>query len=100
MRKFRENSLDLFNIAFSSAILPLYFYSLKDVAGFIGYKWDEGSGGGEAVLWYDQWLETGKKDFLNKLLKYNEDDVRATLMIKEWLEKQKPKVQKEVLPEE
>ncbi|MEK7579629.1 MAG: TM0106 family RecB-like putative nuclease [Patescibacteria group bacterium] len=100
MKKFRASSLDLYNITTSSLILPIYFYSLKDVAGFIGYKWsDEGAGGGEAVMWYDQWQETGKKDFLNKLIKYNEDDVRATFMIKEWLEKQKPKVQKEVLPE-
>ena len=101
MKKFRDNSLDLYNITTSSVILPIYFYSLKDVAGFIGYKWqDEGAGGGEAVTWYDQWLETGKKEFLNKLIKYNEDDVRATLMIKEWLEKQRPRIQKETLDSE
>lgn len=101
MKKFRQNSLDLYNIVTNSVIMPVYFYSLKDVAGFIGYKWDdEGAGGGEAVTWYDQWLETGDKDFLNKLVKYNEDDTRATLAIKEWLEKQKPKIQKEELPEE
>jgi len=102
MKKFRENSLDLYNITTSSVVLPIYFYSLKDVAGFIGYKWqDEGAGGGEAVLWYDQWLKTGEKDFLDKLIKYNEDDARATLLIKEWLEKQKPKLgKKEELPEE
>ncbi|MEK7659204.1 MAG: TM0106 family RecB-like putative nuclease [Patescibacteria group bacterium] len=101
MRKFRENSLDLYNIATSSVVLPIYFYSLKDVAGFIGYQWsEEGAGGGEAVAWYDQWLETGKKDFLEKLIKYNEDDVRATLMVKEWLEKQKPKIEKEALDSE
>lgn len=100
MKKFRDNSLDLYNIVINSVIMPVYFYSLKDIAGFIGYKWnDQGAGGGEAVTWYDQWLETGKKEFLNKLVKYNEDDVRATLMIKEWLEKQKPKIIKEVLPE-
>ena len=51
-------------------------------------------------MWYDQWQETGKKEFLDKLIKYNEDDVRATLEVKEWLEKQRPRVQKEELPEE
>ncbi|MEK7203516.1 MAG: TM0106 family RecB-like putative nuclease [Patescibacteria group bacterium] len=100
MKRFRENSLDLYNIATSSIVLPLYFYSLKDIAGFIGYKWkDKGAGGGEALMWYDQWQETGKKEFLDKLIKYNEDDARATMMVKEWLEKQRPRVQKEVLPE-
>ncbi len=101
MKKFRENSLDLYNIINSSVIMPVYFYSLKDIAGFIGYKWsDLGAGGGEPLTWYDQWLQTHKKEFLNKLIKYNEDDVRATLLVKEWLEKQRPRVQKEVLPEE
>lgn len=101
MKKFRENSLDLYSIFTSSVVLPIYFYSLKDVAGFIGYKWsDEGAGGGEAVTWYDQWLETGKEDFLKKLIKYNEDDTRATALIKEWLKKQRPKMQKEVLDSE
>ena len=35
-------------------------------------------------------LETKSDKILKKILKYNEDDVRATLAIKEWLEQQKP----------
>jgi len=95
IRKFRDNALDLYRITVDSVVLPLYFYSLKDVAGFIGYKWsEEDAGGAESVVWYDQWLKTKDKKILNKLIKYNEDDVRATFMIKEWLEKQKPRKEK------
>ena len=37
---------------------------------------------------------------MKKILKYNEDDVRATLLIKEWLETHKPSKTKEKLDEE
>ena len=38
----------------------------------------------------------------DKIIEYNEDDVKATLFIKEWLEGQGPKKEKirETLPEE
>ena len=89
--KFRENTIDLYNQTVESVILPLYFYSLKDVAGYVGYKWnDPEAGGAESVVWYNEWLENKSDVILKKILKYNEDDVRATMAVKEWLEQQKP----------
>jgi len=96
--KFRENTIDLYNQTTETVILPLYFYSLKDIAGYIGYKWDDPeAGGAESVVWYNEWLEKKDSDILKKILKYNEDDVRATLAIKEWLEKQGPSKRREKL---
>lgn len=96
--KFEENTIDLYDQTVESVVLPLYFYSLKDVAGHIGYKWDDPkAGGAESVVWYNEWLETKDDNILKKLLKYNEDDVRATLAVKEWLDKQRPSKQKEKL---
>jgi len=98
--KFRENTIDLHDELIDSVVLPLYFYSLKDVAGYIGYKWDDpNAGGAESVCWYDEWFEKRNNSLLKKILRYNEDDVRATLLIKEWLEKQGPKKRKEKLEE-
>ena len=98
--KFRENSIDLYAQTVESVILPLYFYSLKDVAGYTGYKWDDPeAGGAESVVWYNEWLKNKDSQTLKKILKYNEDDVRATLAIKEWIEKQSPSKQKERLEE-
>src|SRR3989344_5569295 len=94
--KFRENTIDLYNQTTETVILPLYFYSLKDVAGYIGYKWDDPeAGGAESVVWYNEWLEIKSDKILKKILKYNEDDVRATLAIKEWLVQQGPSKRKE-----
>jgi len=96
INKFRENTIDLQMRFVDSVILPVYFYTLKDIAQYIGYKWDDpNAGGAESVVWYNEWLEKQDETILKKLLRYNEDDVRATLAVKEWLEKQKPKKGKE-----
>ncbi|MDP3696787.1 MAG: TM0106 family RecB-like putative nuclease [Candidatus Taylorbacteria bacterium] len=96
--KFKENTIDLHQKLVDAAVLPLYFYSLKDVAGYLGYKWDDPeAGGAESVVWYNNWLDKNEDAIMKKILKYNEDDVRATLLIKEWLEQQKPSKQRESL---
>ena len=98
VNKFRENTIDLHLKVVESVILPLYFYSLKDVAKYFGYKWNApDAGGAESVVWFSEWLNKGNNDILKKILKYNEDDVRATLLIKEWLSEHKPTKKKEKL---
>ena len=49
------------------------------------------------MVWYNDYHRTKDPKILDKILKYNEDDVRATLYVKEWLEKQKPKTSREKL---
>ncbi len=98
VHKFKENTIDLHLKVVESVILPLYFYSLKDVAKYFGYVWNTSdAGGAESVVWFSEWLDKGDSDILKKILKYNEDDVRATLLIKEWLAQHKPTKKKEKL---
>ncbi|HEY4520221.1 MAG TPA: TM0106 family RecB-like putative nuclease [Candidatus Paceibacterota bacterium] len=98
--KFKENTIDLHSKLVDSIILPIYFYSLKDVAAHFGFKWDDpNAGGAESVVWYDDWVKNQDPDILKKIMRYNEDDVRATLLIKEWLEKHGPGKVKESLEE-
>ncbi len=104
--KFTNNAVDLHRIVVESVVLPLYFYSLKDIAQYLGFKWrSDDAGGAESVVWYNEWLTLGKHNeskgkaqkIKKKIIEYNEDDVCATMFVKEWLEKQHPKTQKEKL---
>ncbi len=99
VEKFKENTIDLLAKVVDSAILPIYFYSLKDVGAYLNYKWDDPhAGGAESVIWYKEWLAAGgdvNNEIMKKILRYNEDDVRATMAIKEWLAEQKPHTTKE-----
>ena len=37
------------------------------------------------MLWYGLWLDTGERQYLDDGILHNEDDCRATHMIKEWM---------------
>ncbi|MEB3225051.1 MAG: TM0106 family RecB-like putative nuclease, partial [Synechococcus sp.] len=61
-------------------------YSLKSLANCLGYQWrEEGVSGDQTVCWYDQWLETGDRQLLDAIIRYNEDDCRATYHLKQWI---------------
>ena len=78
-----------------SVALPVYFYSLKDIAKQLGFKWrHKAAGGANSITWYEQYLElkdTKKtavkaKKILQDIIDYNEDDVRATMLLKRWID--------------
>ncbi len=78
--------VDLHHYVTHSVTLPVESYSLKSLANWIGFQWrEQGSSGDQSVCWYDQWLKTGDRHFLTAILRYNEDDCRATLHLKNWL---------------
>lgn len=100
VQKFHEHSIDLHQKTIDSVVLPLYFYTLKDVAKYLGYQWnDTQAGGAESVVWYDTWLRTGDRKSLDRIMRYNEDDVRATMLLRDWLASQKPHTSREKLGE-
>lgn len=84
-KMFDENMIDVLMRMRERVIFPMSFYSLKDLAKFIGFKWTrEDASGPASVLWYEDWLRTGNEDALNDVVKYNEDDVRATWLVRTW----------------
>ncbi len=82
----RANMIDLNRVVQHAAIFPLYFYSLKDVARHLGFNWRASdASGANSVLWFQEWCEKGDRALLQKITDYNEDDVRATAHLKDWL---------------
>ena len=78
--------VDLHDIVTKFFILPTENYSLKKIAQWLGFQWrEEGVSGEECVCWYDQWLKTRDRAFLDPIIRYNEDDCRATYRLKTWL---------------
>ncbi len=86
---FINNLIDLSPLFLKSFIFPVYFYSIKDIAKHLNFKWQhEKAGGGQSILWYEKWLETGDRKVLQDIINYNEDDVRATEFLHNWMLKQ------------
>ena len=81
-----DQCLDLHHYVVNQVICPVESYSLKSLASWLGFQWrDAMASGDQSVCWYDNWLTSGDRQFLELILRYNEDDCRATLILKEWL---------------
>lgn len=84
---FRANMVDLKEYVSSYVTFPLYFYGLKYIAKFLGFKWRNAlvKTGGDSVDQFEKYLETQDRALLDAIIMYNEDDVRATAHLKDWL---------------
>ena len=72
------NLVDQCNWVQERFALPVRSYSIKSVAPYFGFHWDaEDAGGLNSEAWYKEWLETRNEAILEKILRYNLDDVRA-----------------------
>lgn len=81
-----RRTVDLHQRVTAAAFCPVESYSLKAIAQWLGFNWREaGASGDQCVCWYDRWLTTGDRDYLDAILRYNEDDCLATLHLKDWL---------------
>jgi len=63
---------------------------LKMVATGLGFTWrDDDPGGANSMAWYEQATQAPDAETQSRnrrrLLEYNEDDVRATLFLRDWL---------------
>ncbi len=74
--------------------LPVNSYSLKTVANWVGFQWQQqGVDGARALLWWRQWQRSGHRtksniNALRLLFQYNQDDCLATWAVAAWLLKQ------------
>jgi uncharacterized protein len=81
---------DLYNDATNCFAFPTYTNGLKDVARYMGYRWKHADVDAlESIALYFQYLKHPRKNnyMLKKVLEYNEDDCRATMIVKDWLQK-------------
>ena len=80
------NVIDLYNIVFKQTDWPLGSYSLKALASYLGFKWrDETPSGALSIQWFNKFIETKDPTILNRILEYNEDDCKATMVLKDGL---------------
>ncbi|MEA2006542.1 MAG: TM0106 family RecB-like putative nuclease [Patescibacteria group bacterium] len=82
------NVIDLYRIVSKFTDWPLGSYSLKDIAQYLGFSWrDETPSGALSIEWFNKYLETGDEKILERILLYNEDDCKATMVLKDGIEK-------------
>lgn len=83
-----KNSIDLYSVVCKQTDWPLTSYSLKDIATYLGFKWrDETPSGALSIQWYNEYLKQKDEKIMERILKYNEDDCKATMVLKDFFEK-------------
>jgi predicted RecB family nuclease len=90
----RKNLLDLLPITQRALVLPLPSYSLKVVEKYIGFQRDLQEANGEwAMASYIEAIETQdpqlRESLINSILAYNEEDLKATWAVLQWLRAKK-----------
>ncbi|MFH1562183.1 MAG: TM0106 family RecB-like putative nuclease [Nitrospirota bacterium] len=82
------NVIDLYKLVQKQTDWPVGSYSLKALATYLGFKWrDETPSGALSIQWFNNYLETKDESILKRILEYNEDDCKATMILKDALGK-------------
>ncbi|MEN9274092.1 MAG: TM0106 family RecB-like putative nuclease, partial [Gloeomargarita sp. DG02_4_bins_56] len=82
----RQRCVDLHARLVRSVVLPVENYTLKAIARWLGFGWQHPrADGAQCTQWYNQWLHTGDRSYLQALQQYNQDDCFATYHLYRWL---------------
>ncbi len=77
-----EAPINLLSVIFGQIHFPTYSNRLKEIAGWLGFKWSEREASGlEAITWRKDWEQTGARLEKDKLLRYNAEDCAALELV-------------------
>lgn len=78
------NVIDLYQIILKNTDWPVGSYSLKALAQYCGFSWrDETPSGVLSIQWFNEYIEKKDEEILKRILIYNEDDCKATMILKD-----------------
>lgn len=81
------NVIDLYSIVRDKTDWPVGSYSLKTIATYLKFDWrDQTPSGALSIQWFNDYLEKKDDNILKRILEYNEDDCKATMVIKDEIE--------------
>lgn len=83
--------IDLHRMATKAFTFPTYTNGLKDIASFLGFKWRHADINAlDAIAYYLKYQKNPEqyREKIQAVIDYNEDDCRATKLIKDWLQGQ------------
>ncbi|RLD58155.1 MAG: hypothetical protein DRJ01_12955 [Bacteroidetes bacterium] len=87
IEKLISNSQNILTAINSSVYFPVFQYSLKAIAKFIGFNWSENNASGlQSIVWRKRWEVENNEKYKQKLITYNIEDCLALFQVKEYLE--------------
>ncbi len=81
-----ERMINLLSFFRTHVYPPTYTNGLKEIAGFLGFQWQDIEADGLASMkWRKNWEATAGEKWKTQLIRYNLDDCLALARVREWL---------------
>jgi predicted RecB family nuclease len=94
LEKFERLRRDLYSTVQQCSDWPLFSYSIKDIAKYLGFRWTaEDASGANSIAWYRDYQNSveGDRSIFEKIVQYNKEDCQAMIVVKDWFEEQSAK---------
>jgi len=73
-----------FDVVLKATEWPTRDFSIKTLANYLGFEWrDTHPSGAASIEWFHRLVETGDPTIRQRILDYNEDDCRATRVLRD-----------------
>ncbi len=83
-----QRCCNLLSYFHSHIYVPTYSNSLKDIARYLDFKWENKAASGiQSIVWRTEWESTKSVDIQNKLKQYNRDDCYALVRVYQFIER-------------
>jgi predicted RecB family nuclease len=84
---FKGRMVDLFPLVKQNVVVPARGYGLKQIAPFAGLKHSaENAGGAQSIVWFQKYqADQNRRDVLETLLTYNQEDCLVMKYVEGWL---------------
>ena len=89
--RYEQREVDLYQLIVKYSDWPTYSYGIKQIARQVGFSWrDADPSGANSIAWYNEYRkDTARKEWLERILQYNEDDCRAMIAIRDYFEQRR-----------
>lgn len=78
--------IDLYKMVREAIRVSEPSYSIKNIEHFyMAQREGDVTNAGASIVFYEQWKETGDSALLEQIERYNEDDVKSTFLLRDWL---------------
>jgi predicted RecB family nuclease len=82
----REVLVDLLKVVRGGLVASVPGYGLKEMEAFLTFeRHAEVKDGGTSIVEYERWVQTRDPELLSAIAAYNEEDVIATRLLRDWL---------------
>jgi predicted RecB family nuclease len=77
-----ESPVNLLSIIFGQIYFPTYSNGLKEIAGWLGFRWsNRASSGVQSIVWRDAWEQAKAESIKDRLITYNSEDCAALELV-------------------